>query len=90
MEGFKRPEWVVGREGQDLQSNSFCVVNYLICTPCIGTLFLSTSVSALLRWWEMNPNIKQLLAKYFLLCFEVCPSPPLSLKSEFPSLVYWL
>lgn len=33
----KRPSWVGG--GQGLQSNNFCVVvNYLICTPCIGTL----------------------------------------------------
>lgn len=38
----KRPNGGAGG-GKGLQSNNFFVVNYLICIPCIGTLFLSTT-----------------------------------------------
>lgn len=46
--------------GKGLQSNNICVVvNYLICIPCIGTLYFSAlPVSALMRWQEMECQCK--------------------------------
>jgi hypothetical protein len=43
-ESLNMTQLVGGLGGQGLQSNNFyVVVNYLICIPCIGTLFLSTT-----------------------------------------------
>lgn len=53
-------------EGKGLQSNNFCVVNYLICIPSIGTLFLSTSKRLELEcYYSIGQFHWQLLKKGF-------------------------
>lgn len=77
-----------GWGGKGLQSNNFCVVNYLICIPCIGTLILSTSDG-----WNRIVTIRQfhwqLLRKFFKVFFNFVWSraPNFffpSLKSDIP------
>lgn len=76
--------------GEGLQSNNFCVVvNYLICIPCIGTLYFSAlPVSALIRWQEMECQYKTVVLaitlKGFLSIFKLCLkwAPPPFFKFE--------
>ena len=76
--------------GKGLQSNHFCVVNDLMCIPCIGTLhFSALPTSALIRWQEMECQSKTVVVavtpKGFFLnilkLFLKCSSLLLSLKS---------
>lgn len=61
-----------GWGGKGLQSNNFFVVNYLICIPCIGTLYFSAlSVSALIRLQEMECQYKTVVLAITLKGFLV-------------------
>lgn len=68
----KKEDPIEGGRGKGLQSNNFFVVNYLICIPCIGTLYFSAlSVSALIRLQEMECQYKTVVLAITLKSFLV-------------------